>query len=185
MVESSNKILVRIIKKLLEDNKRSWHTKIKYALWDEKISTKRAIGMSLFQLVYGTEVIFPASLGVPIMKYFQEQQEEPNHMQRRISQIIELEEQINKAYDKVQVHQEKMKNTFDRRVKEEQFQIDDLVLKWDAPKEDKHGKFDHMSVGPYVITSHRGENAFLLEYPNGVSLESNLVNGIFLKHCLS
>ena len=32
-----------------------------------------------------------------------------------------------------------MKNTFDRRVKEEQFQIDDLVLKWDAPKEDKHG----------------------------------------------
>ena len=30
-----------------------------------------------------------------------------------------------------------MKNTFDRRVKEEQFQIDDLVLKWDAPKEDK------------------------------------------------
>ena len=62
--------------------------------------------MSPFQLVYGTEVIFPASLGVLVMKYFQEQQEEPNHMQRRISQIIELEEQRNKAYDKVQVHQE-------------------------------------------------------------------------------
>ena len=65
-------------------------------------------------------------------------------MQRRINQIIELEEQRNKYYDKVQIHQEKMKNTFDRRVKEEQFQIDDLVLKWDAPKEDKHGKFDQM-----------------------------------------
>ena len=70
LVESSNKILVRIINKLLEDNKRSWHTKLKYALWADIISTKRAIGMSPFQLVYGTEVIFPASLGIPVMRYF-------------------------------------------------------------------------------------------------------------------
>ena len=53
---------------LLEDNKRSWHTKLKYALWADRISTKRAIGMSPFQLVYGTKVIFPASLGVPVMR---------------------------------------------------------------------------------------------------------------------
>ena len=32
LAESSNKSLVRIIKKLLEDNKRAWHTKLKYAL---------------------------------------------------------------------------------------------------------------------------------------------------------
>ena len=43
-----------------------------------------------------------------------------------------------------------MKNTFNRKVKENTFQIDDLVLKWDAPHEDKgkHGKFDHLWVGP-------------------------------------
>ena len=85
----------------------------------------------------------------------------------------------------MQTHQEKIKNTFDRRVKEERFQIDDPVLKWDAPKEDKHGKFDHMWMGPYVIASHRGENAFILEYPNGVSLEKKPINGIFLKHYIS
>ena len=106
-------------------------------------------------------------------------------MQTRINQTIELEEQRNKAYDKVQVHQEKMKNTFDRRVKEEQFQIDDLVIKWDAPKEEKHGKFDYMCIGPYVIAGYKVENTFILEYPNGVSFESNPVNGIFLKHYLS
>ena len=78
------------------------------------------------------------------MKLLQEQEDEPNHMQRRINQIIELNEMRDKAYDKVQVHQEKVKNTFETRVKEEKFQIDDLVLKWDAPREDKHGKFDHM-----------------------------------------
>ena len=185
LAESSNKSLVRIIKKLLEDNKRSWHTKLKYALWADRISTKRAIGMSPFQLVYGAEVVFPVSLGVPVMRYFQDQQEEPNHIQRRINQIIELEERRYKAYDKVQSHQEKMKSTFDRRVKEDQFQMGDLVLKWDAPNEDKHGKFDPMWVGPYVIAGFRGQNAFLLEYTNGVLLESNPVNGRYLKHYLS
>ena len=62
--------------------------------------------MSPFQLVYGIEVVFPASLGVPVMRYFQDQQEEPNHMQRRINQIIELDERRNKSYDRVQSHQE-------------------------------------------------------------------------------
>ena len=85
----------------------------------------------------------------------------------------------------MQSHQEKMKNTFDRRIKEEQFQIDDLVLKWDAPKKDKHEKFDHMWVGPYVVTGYRGQNAFLIEYPNGVPQDSNPVNGRYLKHYLS
>ena len=144
MAESSNKILVGIIKKLLKDNKRTWHKKVKYALWDDKIKTKGAIGMSPFQLVYGAEVVFLASLGEPVMKLLQEQQDEPNHMQRRINHVIELDELRDKAYGKVQIHQEKMKNTFDRNVKEEKFQIIDLVLKWDAPREDKHGKFDHM-----------------------------------------
>ena len=52
---------MRIINKLLEDNKRAWNTKLKYALWANRINTKRAIGMSPFQLVYRAEVIFPAS----------------------------------------------------------------------------------------------------------------------------
>ena len=68
IAESSNKSLVRIIKKLFEENKRAWHTKLKYALWIDRIRNKRAIRMSPFQLVYGTEVVFPVSLGFPIMK---------------------------------------------------------------------------------------------------------------------
>ena len=81
---------MRIIKKLLEENKRAWHTKLKHALWADRISIKRAIGMSPFQLVYGTEVIFPVSLGLPVMKLLQEHDEEPNRMQRRTNKIIEL-----------------------------------------------------------------------------------------------
>ena len=60
--ESSNKSLIRIIKKLLEDNKKAWNAKLKFVLWEDKVSTKKSIGTSPFQLVYGTNAIFPPLL---------------------------------------------------------------------------------------------------------------------------
>lgn len=57
LAESSNKSLIRIIKKLLEDNKRNWDSKLKFALWADKVTTKKPIGNSPFKLVYGTEAI--------------------------------------------------------------------------------------------------------------------------------
>ena len=85
LVESSNKSLVNIIKKLLEDNKKSWHTKLIHALWADRLTLKKSIGMSPFQLVYGTDAIFPNSLGVPVMKLIQELQTEEDDIIRRIN----------------------------------------------------------------------------------------------------
>ena len=76
MAETSNKSLVKIIKKLLEENKKSWHKNLIHALWADRLITKKSIGMSPFQLVYGTEAIFPTSLGVPVIKLVQEVQSE-------------------------------------------------------------------------------------------------------------
>ena len=72
LAESSNKILFNIIKNLLEDNKKLWHSKLVHALWADILTVKKSIGMSPYQLVYGTDVIFPTSLGVTVMKLIQE-----------------------------------------------------------------------------------------------------------------
>ena len=85
LAESSNKILVNIIKKLLEENKNYWHTKLVHALWADRLTLKKSIGMSPFQLMYGTDAIFPTNLGVPVMKLIQEFQTENNDMIRRIN----------------------------------------------------------------------------------------------------
>ena len=79
-----------MIKKLLQENKRAWYTKLKFALWADRISTKRDLGTSPFQLVYGLDVVFHASLGLPVMKYLQEQESEPNANQWRVNQLIEV-----------------------------------------------------------------------------------------------
>ena len=70
LAESSNKILVRIIRKLLENNQKSWDYKLKFALWDDRVTDNRSIGTSPFKLVYGTEAIFLIQLILPVAKFF-------------------------------------------------------------------------------------------------------------------
>jgi hypothetical protein len=115
LAESSNKSMVKIIKKLLEDNKRAWDSKLKYALWADRVSTKREIGTSPFQLVYGMEAVFPVQLAFPVVKFLQEIEVEPNDAIRRICQIVELQQAREKLLEKAHQHQQKVKETFDKK----------------------------------------------------------------------
>jgi long-subunit acyl-CoA synthetase (AMP-forming) len=143
--------------------------------------------MSPYQLVYGMDVVFPTSLGVPVMKMLQEVQAEPNDIQRRINQTIQLQQSREEVYNKTQVIQENIKKIYDKRTKADDFQIGDKVLKWDSRKEEKgkHGKFDNLWKGPYIIHAYRGNNAFLLKDMDGADLPGGPVNGRMLKHYFS
>jgi hypothetical protein len=54
--ESSNKTLIKLIKKKIEDNPRRWHEVLSEALWATKVTH--------FELVYGQEVILPVEVNV-------------------------------------------------------------------------------------------------------------------------
>ena len=160
---------MNIIKKMLEDNKKSWHIKLVHALWADRLTLKKSIGMSPFQLVYGTDAIFPNSLGVPVMKLIQELQTEENDIIRRINQTIHLQQTREEVYNKALQKQDNIKKIFDRRTKASNFKIGDKALKWDSKREDKgkHGKFDNLWLGPYSIHSVAGNNAFFLQELDG------------------
>jgi hypothetical protein len=53
-----------------------------------------------------------------------------------------------------------MKALFDRKAKDKEFLPRDLVLKWDARKEDsaKHGIFDHIWYKPFKVTAPEKKN---------------------------
>jgi len=72
LAESSNKILVRIMKKLLQENKKARHKNLIYALWADIITPKRSIATSPFHIFYGIEAVFPTALGFLVMRLLQE-----------------------------------------------------------------------------------------------------------------
>ena len=135
LAESTNKSIIQSIKKLLSQNKRSWDSMLKYALWADMITIRKEIGTSPFQLVYGTDVVFPVQLGIPVMKFLQDSQEEPSDIQRRIYALIELKQKRETVEEKAQLYRTKIKEMFDRKIKENTFSNGDMVLRWDARKE--------------------------------------------------
>jgi hypothetical protein len=184
LAESSNKTLIRIIKKLLTENKKSWDSKLKYALWADRINTKKSLGTSPFQLVYGIDIVFPTQLGIPVLKFLQEEIEEPNDIQRRIFQIIEVQQRREALDQRTEAYQNKIKSIFDKKTKKEIFQKGDLVLRWDARRDDKskHGKFDNLWFGPFKVVEVLDNNTFILHNLDDTEIFGGPVNGRFLKH---
>ena len=84
----------------------------------------------------------------------------------------------------LEVHQQKIKISFEKKATIRVFKEGDLVLKWDAnrAKPSRHSKFDAMWSGPYVITNYKEANAFKLSRPN-CDILPILVNGIYVKPC--
>ena len=91
LTESSNKSLVRIIRKLLEKNQKRKDSKLNLSLWVDRVTKKKSIGTSPFKLVYGIEAIFPIQLILPIENFFQEEQDERNDMVRRMLDFVEFQ----------------------------------------------------------------------------------------------
>jgi hypothetical protein len=86
-----------------------------------------------------------------------------------------------KAFDQSVKNQGKVKRAFDKSSRPRTFQKGDIVLLWDKRKEKpgKHGKFDSLWIGPYIIHDMVGPNSFYLSQLDGEKL--NLpVNGQLL-----
>ena len=58
-VESTNKVFENIVIKTVKMHRKDWSEKLNEALWDYRITWKNTIGFSLYQLVYGKEVLLP------------------------------------------------------------------------------------------------------------------------------
>ena len=86
-------------------------------------------------------------------KFFQEEEDEPNDMVRRMMDLVELQQIREQVIGKSEAHQQRIKGMFDKREKVDNFQVGDWVLKWDVVRQDKgkHGKFDSLWIGPFVI----------------------------------
>ena len=100
-------------------------------------------------------------------------------LQLRQLEILKLEEQREQAKITHAHHQALVKASFDSNmISRKDFQIGDLVLKWDKAYEEKgkHTKFQRMWLGPFQIVEIIGPSTFMLQNLTG-KRESLPING--------
>jgi transposase InsO family protein len=66
--ESSNKTLIKLIKKKIEENPKRWHEVLSEALWTHRISKHSATKVTPFELVYGQELILPVEINLDALR---------------------------------------------------------------------------------------------------------------------
>jgi hypothetical protein len=78
--------------------------------------------------------------------------------------LIELQQHRVEVDKRLQKYQDDMKTLFDRKAKDREFLLGDLVLRWDARKEDstKHGKFYHIWYGPFRVATSKGKKIIFI-----------------------
>ncbi|KAL0453267.1 UNVERIFIED_CONTAM: hypothetical protein Slati_1304800 [Sesamum latifolium] len=159
-----------IPREIISDNGRQFQSR-KIQEWCQglriKTTPRGSTGETPFSLVYGTEAIIPAELGMlshRVMNFSKECNE--NLLKENLDLIEELRK---KAFLRIQRYKNIMINFYNKRVKSRSFQVGDLVLRRaDALK--PIGKLDPTWEGPYKVTSVIGKGAYELEDPDGCPL---------------
>jgi hypothetical protein len=91
------------------------------------------------------------------------QEEDCPPLESRINALLKLEEVRAQAKRKLDQHQLIVKNWFDSNsASDRNFEVGDLVLKWDKPHEGKgeHTKFQNLWLGPFLIAEKLGPSSF-------------------------
>jgi hypothetical protein len=91
--ESTNKNMIKIIKRTVVENHKNWHNALMNVLWDDRVTPKYAIGNSPFFLIYGREVILPPHILLPSLQPSQKvQKEDCPPLENWINALMKLEE---------------------------------------------------------------------------------------------
>eukprot|EP00253_Pinus_taeda_P016450 PITA_16450 len=180
VAESSNKNLICIIHKFVTNKQRNWHNSLINSLWADRVTPKVALGNSPYFLVYRQETTLPSNVTLPSLQLSQASRGTPSTLlQKRINQLVRLEELRDKARNKFRNHQMIVKRWFDRHLAGvEYYQVGELVLKWDNMSEPKgkHTKFQHLWLGSFQVEENIGQGTYKLKTLQGKT-EKLLVNG--------
>ncbi|CAA0817909.1 P-loop containing nucleoside triphosphate hydrolases superfamily protein, partial [Striga hermonthica] len=148
-VEVTNRTILQGLKKRLEKASGSWVDELTTVLWAYRTTPRSSTGQSPFHMVYGMEALLPIEVGLE--SHRSTFYEEKNNEELAKGALDMIEEMREEAWLRSVEYKQKMRATFDKKVRARRFQVGDLVLKRaDALKH--VGKLEANWEGPYTVT---------------------------------
>nr|CAE04479.3 OSJNBa0029L02.20 [Oryza sativa Japonica Group] len=182
--ESSNKTLLKLVKKKIEEHPKRWHEVLSEALWAHRISKHGATKVTPFELVYGKEAVLSVEVNLGSLRYIK--QDDLSSEDYKTLMGDNLDEVIDKrlrALEEIEKEKKRVAKAYNKRVKGKLFQVGDLVWKTIFPlgtRSKEFGKWSPSWEGPYRVCGIVRGNAYFLETLQGERFQ-RAINGKYLK----
>jgi hypothetical protein len=182
--ESSNKVLIKLIKKKIDENPRRWHEVLLEALWAHRTSTHSATKVTPFELIYGQEAVLPVKINLQTCRVTeQEAMSAMEYIEVMIDQIDNVPENWLNALIEIEKNKVWVARAYNKRVKAKSFQLGELVWKTIFPvgtQDRKFGKWSPSWQGPFKVIRIVPGNSYFVETLVGQRL-AKVLNGRYLK----
>ena len=169
LVERANRSLGEGIKARLDRHKGRWVEELSHVLWAHRTTIKVSNGDTPFSLVYGTEAVIPAEIGMPTIRTA-EVNTATNDDERRIDLDL-LEERRERAAIREEKAKSRMKGYYDAKVHSTSFRPGDFVYREnDSSRIEDTGKLGPKWEGPYEVIDALGKGSYKLRDKDGREL---------------
>ncbi len=180
-VETINKVLKRMLQRMIRVHKRDWHLIMYSALWAYWTSVRNATEFTPFQLVYGLEAILPIQCEISSLKLAVDLLPRTSEEEAQFLELIQLDETCLDEASANEAHKKRVKAQFNKNVKPRVFSEGDLVLLYDQEYDTLGaGKFKSLCMGPYVVKWVLAKGSYELMDYDGIPL-AQPGNGLYLK----
>jgi hypothetical protein len=166
LAESSNKALIKLIKKKIEENPKRWHEVLSEVLWAHRISKHRTTKVTPFELVYGQEAVLPVVVNLDALRITRQNElstvDYHNLMLDRLDEVSD--ERVN-ALGEIERHMLRVARAYNKKVKEKLFKVGDLIWKTTlsiGSRSSMFGKWSPNWEGPYRFEEVIPGNSYMV-----------------------
>src|SRR4051812_37062771 len=139
LAEAFNKTIAKILKKFISRSQRDWDEKLGECLGVYQTTVRTATKATLFSLVYGCEVVLPLEIQIPSLRIaIASSMTEEEKDKQRLAQLEELNKKRLKAQQQIELYQARMARAYNKGIRRQTFEKEELVLMVRRPMETAH-----------------------------------------------
>ena len=113
--EASNKGIINILKKMVQDNPRDWHNLLSETLWAFRTSKRTATGTTPFALTYGHDAMLPVEVRLKSLRFAaQNEMAAEEYTQAMIQELEDLDQERMDAYNRMEAQKKEVARANER-----------------------------------------------------------------------
>jgi transposase InsO family protein len=182
--EASNKIMIKLIQKKIDQKPKRWHSVLSEALWAYRMAPHGTTKTSPYELVYGYHAILPWEMQSDSRRVvLQKDLRSKDYSCLMMDELEDLHIIRPRALENIEKNKLRVAKYYNKKVKVRQFAEGDLVWKALLPIGTKYSTFGKWSPnweGPFRVVRCVPGNAYMLKALLGEEF-SAAINGRYLK----